>query len=281
VDTACNIASLVALTRTLPDLDSDCIVAAHQAALSTAPSSICQLHTTTAGPSCWQILILLEALPLANTFPTLVGTINHVLGKKTSLWVQSIHHAYGGLSLLTNNVASLPELEQVADAVRLGLGWDSPVSASLPQSRSYLKIVDVPIFKLGSPDKIDSTFVHKVMLESPVGHLISLASSPYVMYNTCHSDTATVWFNVVDSQSGTSAKALINCSIQFGLASCLIRGTRTNPGTPLCQCCWRWGHLAHMCSTHALNCPQCSGPHSGDNHCSNCSSCKGNLNAKP
>jgi hypothetical protein len=80
----------------------------------------------------------------------------------------------------------------VADAVRSGLGWDSLVSASLPRSRSYLKIVNVPIFKPGSMDKIDSAFACKVMLESPVGHLISLASSPHVMRNTCYSDTATV-----------------------------------------------------------------------------------------
>jgi hypothetical protein len=114
----------------------------------------------------------------------LVGTINHALRKKSSLWMQSIHHAYGGLSLLTNNIASLPELEQVADAVRSGLGWDSLVSASLPQSRSYLKIMDIPILKPGLMDKIDSAFVCKVMLESPVGHLISLASSSHVMHNT-------------------------------------------------------------------------------------------------
>jgi hypothetical protein len=140
---------------------------------------------------CWR-------LPLWQT-PSLVGTINYALRKKSSLQVQSIHHAYGGLSLLTNNVASLPKLEQVANAVRSGLGQDSPVSASLPQSWFYFKIVDVPIFKLGLMDKIDSAFTCKVMLESLVGHLISLASSPHMTCNTHHSDTTTVWFNVVDS----------------------------------------------------------------------------------
>jgi hypothetical protein len=141
--------------------------------------------------------------------------------------------------------------------------------------------MDILIFKLGLPDKINSASVHKVMLESPVGHLISLASSPCVMHNTRHSDTATVWFDMVDSQLGTSTKALINSSIQFGLASCLIHGTHANPGTPLCQCCWCWGHSVCTCSTHALNCPWCSSPYFGDNHHSNCGSCKSNLNAKP
>jgi hypothetical protein len=144
---------------------------------------------------------------------------------------------YGGISLLTNNVASLPKLEQVADAVRSGLGQDSPVSASLPHSQSYLKIVDIPILKPESLDKINSTYVCKVMVESPVGHLISLAFSLYVMRNTHYSDTTTVWFDMVDSQLGASAKALINSSIQFGPASCLICGTQANPGTPLYQRC--------------------------------------------
>jgi hypothetical protein len=39
-----------------------------------------------------------------------------------------------------------------------------------------------------------------VMLKSPVEHLISFASSLCIMRNTHHSDTATMWFNVVDSQ---------------------------------------------------------------------------------
>jgi hypothetical protein len=106
---------------------------------------------------------------------------------------------YGGLSLLTNNVATPPELEQVADAVKTGLGHNSLVLASLSHSRSYLKVMDVPILKPWSSDKIDSAFAHKVMSESPVGHLISFASAPRIMCNTCHSDTATVWFDVVDS----------------------------------------------------------------------------------
>jgi hypothetical protein len=190
---------LVALTRTLPDLDPERIIAAHQAALSTAPNTKRQLHTTTAGPSHWQIIIPLEAPPSANTFPTLVGTINRALGKKSSLRVQSIHHAYGCLSLLTNNVATPPKLKQVADAVKTGLGRDSLVLASLPRSRSYLKVMDVPILKPGSSEKIDSAFACKVMLESPVGHLISFASFLRIMRNTRHSDTATVWFDVVDS----------------------------------------------------------------------------------
>jgi hypothetical protein len=213
----------------LPDLDPEHIVAAHQAALSTAPNAKCWLHTTTVGPSHQQILIPLEAPPSANTFPTFVGTINCALRKKSSLQVQSIHHMYGGLSLLTNNVATPPELEQVVDAVKTGLGQDSPVLASLPHLQSYLKVMDVPILKPGSSEKIDSAFARKVMLESPVGHLISFASSLRIMHNTHHSDTTTVWFDVVDSQLGTSAKALVNSSIQFSLASCLIRGARANP----------------------------------------------------
>jgi hypothetical protein len=107
VDTAHNAASLVALTRTLPDLDPERIIAAHQAALSTMPNAKCRLHTTTAGPSRRQILILLEAPPSANTFPTLVGTINHTLGKKVSLRVQSffffeINNLYTGAQRQTS-----------------------------------------------------------------------------------------------------------------------------------------------------------------------------------
>jgi hypothetical protein len=75
-----------------------------------------------------------------------------------------------------------------------------------------------------------------------------------------------VWFDILNSQSGTTSKHLIGSSFQFGVLSCIICVAKAHPSTPLCQCCWRWGHLTKACRLQAPHCPQCSGLHTEANH---------------
>jgi hypothetical protein len=91
----------------------------------------------------------------------------------------------------------------------------------------------------------------------------------------------TVWFNILDSQSGTTSKCLISSSFQFGALSCFIRAAKAHPSTPLCQHCWRWGHSTKACRSQAQCCLQCSGPHMEANHCQLAGCCWGYPLAKP
>jgi hypothetical protein len=59
----------------------------------------------------------------------------------------------------------------------------------------------------------------------------TLANMPHVMRNSRHSDTATMWFDIVDSQSGATAKRLIGTTFQFGSALCMLQGP-----TPVSHC---------------------------------------------
>ncbi|KXN80793.1 hypothetical protein AN958_07270 [Leucoagaricus sp. SymC.cos] len=54
------------------------------------------------------------------------------------------------------------------------------------------------------------------------------------MRNSVKSDSATVAFDVIDSQSGASAKHLINSSFQFGPASCPVQVAQSHAGVPVC-----------------------------------------------
>ncbi|KXN84512.1 hypothetical protein AN958_12413, partial [Leucoagaricus sp. SymC.cos] len=96
-----------------------------------------------------------------------------------------------------------------------------------------------------------------------------------------YSDSATVWFDIIDSQSGASAKHLINSSFQFGPASCPVWAAQSHAGVPVCQHCWCWGHSTHSCHSQAPQCLQCSGPHSKANHCLLTGCCQGNPSANP
>jgi hypothetical protein len=121
-----------------------------------------------------------------------------------------------------------------------------PAVAALPTLRSYLKIIDVPYF-IGTDTPLTSPFIKEAMGKSHLASLFTLANSPRVMQNSRKLDTTTVWFDILDSQLGATAKHLVGSSFQFGSTLCFIRTAKAHPGTLLCQCCWRWGHSMKAC----------------------------------
>ncbi|KXN87984.1 hypothetical protein AN958_07803 [Leucoagaricus sp. SymC.cos] len=192
----------------------------HQASVPpTAPKW--KIKSTVPGPSRQQVLIKIDPLPSSSQFPALVGAANRSLSK-SDLQVDSCHFAYGGISLLTSRVTSQAEIDLVSSSVQHLLSLtEGRVEASLPKSRSYLKIMDIPFFKADG-DQVTSADVRAVMGKSHLAPSFTLVNSPQVMCNFCHADTATVWFDVLDLQSGTTAKRLINTSFQFSPSSLLV-----------------------------------------------------------
>jgi hypothetical protein len=119
------------------------------------------------------------------------------------------------------------------------------------------------------------------MGKSHLASLFTLPNSPQMMQNSRKSDTATVWFNILDSQLGATAKCLVGSSFQFGSLSCFIHAARANPSTPLCQRWWHWGHSTKACCSQAPCCLRCSGPHTEANHCLLAGCCQGNPLVNP
>jgi len=282
-DTLKDATSLVTLTRTMPDLEPDRIVAMHQTALATAAVSKQRVNSTTTGPSRRQILISISPIPPAMRFPSIVQACNTKLGSWSTCKVESCHSAYKGIALLTSQVPTPAQIATVAAAVHklLNLPDTVEVNASLPRSRSFLKVLDVPYIRPSDDKPITPDNIRDAFQKSPLASHIQLANSPRIMRNSRGADTATVWFDIHDSQSGTSAKALFNKTLQFGPSSCVIRRARANPGSPLCQRCWRWGHSTRSCRAQAPSCPQCGGPHTAANHRTHASCCKAQPNAEP
>jgi hypothetical protein len=89
------------------------------------------------------------------------------------------------------------------------------------------------------------------MGKSHLASLFTITNSPQVMRNSWKSDTATVWFDILNSQSGTTTKCLVSSSFQFGSLSYFICVAKAHPGTPLCHCCWQWGHSMKACCLQA------------------------------
>ncbi|KXN84951.1 1,2-dihydroxy-3-keto-5-methylthiopentene dioxygenase 1, partial [Leucoagaricus sp. SymC.cos] len=213
-DTVHNVTSLVNLAKTVPDLPSDRIIAMHQASVPPAAPKW-KIKSTVPGPSQQQVLVKIDPLLSSSQFPAL-----------------------GEIDLVKAGVTRLLSLTE------------GGVEAALPHSWSYLKVVDVSFFKAdGQQVTVDDVWA--VMGKSHMASLFTLANSPQVMCNSRCADTATVWFDVLDSQSGTTAKHLIGSSFQFGPASCFVHAARSHSGVPLCQHCWHWGHSTRACCSQA------------------------------
>ncbi|KXN87586.1 hypothetical protein AN958_08440 [Leucoagaricus sp. SymC.cos] len=64
---------------------------------------------------------------------------------------------------------------------------------------------------------------------------INLAAKPRMACNSTASDTATIWFDVWDSQTGVLAKKLQKEYLSIGNAQCIIQLAKARPSTPQCQ----------------------------------------------
>jgi hypothetical protein len=173
-----DVTALVNLAKTVSDLPSDRILAMHKGSLP-PPSNKWHINSTTSGPSQCQVLIWLDPLPSSSKLPAIVGSANHALGR-SDLQVNSCYAAYGGLTLLTNHVASQTEIDLIGGAVTQTLALPTPATASLPTLQSYLKIIDVPYF-VGKDTPLTSPFIKEAMGKSHLASLFTLTNSPQVM----------------------------------------------------------------------------------------------------
>jgi hypothetical protein len=178
-DTICNVTSLVNLAKTIPNLPADCILAMHQASLPPVSNKRC-INSMTAGPTWHQVLIQVDPIPPMFCFSAIVGRVNCSLtSAESDLRVDSCIHMYGGISLLTNCIATQSEISLIGSAITAGLAPLKPAESSLPTSRSYLKIVDVPYFRGLVPITPDQ--IRDVMGQSHMVSSFILANSPRVM----------------------------------------------------------------------------------------------------
>ena len=68
---------------------------------------------------------------------------------------------------------------------------------------------------------------------------IVLASKPYIIKVSPKSDMAVVWVDIWNSQSGSSAKNIINHCFNIEHFITTVKDTNMNPGVPQCKNCWK------------------------------------------
>jgi len=107
----------------------------------------------------------------------------------------------------------------------------------LAQSKSYLKILDIPYFIENTNLLIMSDIIEKIIKTSHIFDDTVLASCSQVIKTSSKSDMAMVWVNIWDFQNGTKAKGLINRSFNIGCHITMIRNTNMNPSILQCKNC--------------------------------------------
>ena len=214
-----------------------------------------------------------------------IANLNRNLNNaKSEVSVDVIHPDLAGITIVTNKVSQASDLTIIKKYVKNLENIDSSQVdiPRLPQSKSYLKIIDIPYFPNGNlQDRLNASDVETIIKQNHIFNNVTLASKLRVIKVSPKSDMAIVWINIWDAQSGTKAKGLINRCFNVRSFITTIRGANANPGVPQCKNCWRWRHLTFSCKIQGSKCIKCNGPHKSENHHEFEWCCKANEKSNP
>ncbi|KAF9470505.1 hypothetical protein BDN70DRAFT_902051 [Pholiota conissans] len=224
--------TLFALAQALPGLPAERIVQLQQQAQGREPERKQKGPTfTSQGPLRKQVLMSFRtAQHRVNWDVSIVyRTVNTALMAATAATrVLSVGPAYDGYAFETTTVATTKEIDVIRGVMHTLLTPDSHVWVGLPQSTLYLKVLDVPFFHQGSEIRITTEQVMTALTQSPIWGDTCPTGPPRIIHNSKH-----MYFNIWDSQQGSTAKSLINKTLLFGKKACFIRAAAANPGTLL------------------------------------------------
>ena len=86
----------------------------------------------------------------------------------------------------------------------------------LPQSGSYLKILDIPYIIEDTNTSVSSEIVEQILQSTYIFNNIVLVSKSRVIKSSPKSDIAVIWIDIWDVQSSSKAKSLINRYFNIG-----------------------------------------------------------------
>jgi len=109
---------------------------------------------------------------------------------------------------MTNKVATLLDLQTIKNYVKNAnhINVDGVKVPRLPQSKSYLKIIDIPYLQENLFIPITLSMVKDIIKKNHIFNNVILVSKPYIIKVFPKSDMAIVWifemFKVVVKQEG-------------------------------------------------------------------------------
>ena len=143
-----------------------------------------------------------------------------------------------GIVITTNNVSSDSDLQKIKKYVSsLSSNADKVLLAWLPQSKSYLKIVDIPFNSEKTNSCILLDEIENILKNNHLFNNIVLASKPHVIKVSHKSNIAIVWINIWDTQNRSNTRKVINRWFNISSYIAIVCGANMNPEVPQCKNC--------------------------------------------
>lgn len=182
---------------------------------------------------------------------------------KLEVMVDFIWSDSAGITIVTNKVASVLNLQSIENYIKSAnhINLQGVEVPHLPQSKSYLKIIDISYLQENMSTPITSNVVKDIIKKNQIFNNIILALKSYIIKISPKSDMAIVWLDIWDVQSRSKAKDLINRCFNVRNYIATIRGANMNPGMSWCKNCWKWGYTTFSCRIQGAKYFKCNGPH--------------------
>ena len=98
-----------------------------------------------------------------------------------------------------------------------------------PQSKSYLKILDILYIIEDTNTPVSSKIVEQILQFTYIFNNVVLISKPRVIKASPKLDITVIWIDIWDVQSGSKAKSLINRCFNIGNYIATIQNTNMKP----------------------------------------------------
>ena len=141
--------------------------------------------------------------------------------------------------IIMNKIASPLNLQTIEKYVKNSKHIDSKdiESPCLPQSKSYLKIIDILYLIENTNILINSSFVESILKSNHIFNNVSIALKPWVIKVLSKLDMVIVWLDIWNVQNSSIAKELINRCFNIGSYIATIKDANMNPGIPQYKNC--------------------------------------------
>ena len=143
--------------------------------------------------------------------------------------------------IVTNKVTLASDLQTIENYIKTAncINLTRVEVPCLSQSKSYLKIIDVPYYQENLSSPITLNVVEDIIKQNHIFNNVVLASKLHVIKVFPKLDMAIVWLDIWDVQSRSKAKCLINRCFNIGNYIATIREANMNPGMLQCKNCWK------------------------------------------
>ena len=204
-----------------------------------------RINMTTKGPSHKQIIILMPNeldKRFTKDLASHITNINYIFKNiKSNICADYISSDNKGVNIITNNVASSSDLQEIEKYIKQSLNDNSNsiITPRLPQSKSYLKIVGISYYVNKSSTCITTEDIERILKNTYIFNEIVLASRLRIIKVSPKSDMAIVWIDIWDNQNGNNTKKIINRCFNVGNIVTMVRDANINPSIPQCKNCWK------------------------------------------